>query len=1045
MALGVVQVNANASSGASTQPTSNFGATPTNGNLLLAVGFIRNQFNPSGTNGWNVASFSSLTNWNAVVYYKYASSTPSSEAVDSHSTFQEWGLTFYEISGVQGTFWRDCVALHFGNQNGSNATQAAGSITTNAATTLVLSAFAGQFSANTSTVSWSGNTGWTLDSQKTASSGDAFGVFNWASGGHRTNSGSNTISSTQTTSANSLAWTSLYVELGSVAGPVVDFTSVTQQSTTGTVGAGGSLTASHTLTNSDTNEVVIVDIIVATANNVGAPTMTVTGTGLTFAARLTPQLITGTLEYVMRYWAKASAQQAANNISVQASWSGTPGASAVCFNMYSVAGLGNPTSPWDPNGTLPAFAVSSTKNFTSSNPGLGLTMATNTVSSTGPLTTIDSTATNPITFCGNTGGAGTTGSAASTAAPLNSGSHTSTISNIGTFLYSDVLDSGGTESVSATIAITDMAFNIRVADSATKGTIAIVNPAFNTAGVVEDFVTASIAIGFMTFLASHTGSRVTQFSNLVLATASPHAAITQGSLQVLSTNSVKGRVTQMVQLVLAKGGEGPLVPDLLNLHDMGREPVLRQRLVNMYPEPTPQGPAQDARYQRGGLYNAAMRGGGPIQLIQHWIGPDPTTSLVNPATDQFVISISGGNVFRDNVNIGVVDPNIDPKWFPRGRRIRGARSQTQFMATSNGKLYSIQLDSVAQVPTVDVLPSGIRDVGFLAGRFVYVLDDDSGQFYWSDIGDGTSIDGLSFATASEDDPLPLLSIWDLSDDLCMFTTETVEFWYASADPDNPYQRSTGRRYNKGLLAIDSVELLDNSLFWLGHDRKIYRTSFIYPQKVSSFDIDDRIRRLTDEEVQQCYSMGVTKGGHDFYVIHLMSQGTWALDIASKTWAEWKSYNKDRFRAFCTDDTYTIFGDYFTGMLMGMDGGIYNDVDDDGVSTVPIERICSGYWPLEKGRLNNFNAILHCTRGVGTPLPGFGHFGEVEMRFADHENNDFSPWLVSYLGAPGEYGEGSKAVWSMLGGMSPPGRLFEFRCTADIFFAPFKLRVNEERP
>lgn len=556
------------------------------------------------------------------------------------------------------------------------------------------------------------------------------------------------------------------------------------------------------------------------------------------------------------------------------------------------------------------------------------------------------------------------------------------------------------------------------------GTINMTPPA----GIGTSSVVATGSIGTITFTPPYmTFARLTQYTQQALAINTVAARLTQFGLDTLGKNSVNARATFMSLLVLARGGEPPLQPNPLSLHDGGREPVLRLRFVNMYPEQTPQGPGTEARYQRAGLYSAAQYGGGPIQALQHWVGPDP-------GAEEFLITISGGSVYRDNVNIGVIDPFLDPTWFPRGKRIHCARSETQFMACSNGKLYSIDLNSVTQVATTGILPAGVRDIAFLGGRFLYILDDDSGEFFYSDIGDGTTISGLSLATASEDDPFPLIAAWDLADDIYFFTSETTEIWYVSADPANPYQRSQGRRYNKGLLAQDSVELIDNSLFWLGHDRQIYRSGAI-PVRVSNFDIEDRIRRLTDQEVKQCYSFGATIGGHNLYVIHLMSQGSWAYDIPSRTWAEWQSYNKDRFRAFCSDDTFRLFGDYYLGHLMGMDGDQHRDFDGVG-GFDPIERVVSAFYPLKKGRHVNFNVILMATRGVG---------GRVEMRWSDHEGHDWSPWLTANLGGIGERGEEAKAVWSMLGGMSPPGRLYEFRCTDDCFFAPYQLRVDEERP
>lgn len=608
------------------------------------------------------------------------------------------------------------------------------------------------------------------------------------------------------------------------------------------------------------------------------------------------------------------------------------------------------------------------------------------------------------------------------------------------YLYVEMQSAPAGETSTAGLAIAKMAMGAAGHDyEFSHAGIAIGKMSFNASSGRKETSTAGIAIGAMTFAAFNTFVRFTQFTQQALSySGDAPGRLTQFGLQALGKNTVNARVTQLANLVLAKGGDAPITPDPLSIMDAGRQMTMRMRLINMYPEPTPQGPGPEARYQRGGLYSAAVYGGGPIQLLQHWASPSPVVGDVSdPSSNQFLYSISGGNVFRDNVNIGVVDPNVDPIWFPRGRRIHAARSSTQFMIASGGNLYSAGLTSVTQVPIGGNLPAGIRDIAFLAGRFVYVLDDNSGEFYYSDIGDGTTIDGLNFATASENDPLPLISVWDLSDDIVMFTTETTEFWYASSDPNNPYQRSVGRRYNKGLLAQDTVELIDNSLFWLGHDRIIYRTGLV-PGRVSNFDVEDRIRRLGDDEVQQCYSHGVSFGGHNFYVIHLMSQGTWALDIASKTWAEWKSWEKDRYRIFCSDDTNRIFGDYFTGNICGLDGGRYNDLGD------PLERICSSFYPLQKGRTTNFNLILHTMRGPPNAV-GQGFNPNVEMRFSDAEGHDWTTWMAEQVGTPGDRSEGSKCVWDQLGGRSPPGRLFEFRATDEFFFAPYKVRVDEERP
>lgn len=208
-------------------------------------------------------------------------------------------------------------------------------------------------------------------------------------------------------------------------------------------------------------------------------------------------------------------------------------------------------------------------------------------------------------------------------------------------------------------------------------------------------------------------------------------------------------------------------------------------------------------------------------------------------------------------------------------------------------------------------------------------------------------------------------------------------------------------------------------------------------RVSDFTVEDEIRRVAQDDLPNCSAFGIVYGGHTFFVLHLVGRGTWALDVGLKAWAEWKSWNHPLFRVTCCDEK-GVAGDRYSGQLMGFNGGVYTDVGD------PIERVVSSFIPLKTGSAKNFNLALDCARGVGL-ASGYGSDPVVEMRYTDHESRNWTPWEPAPLGIMGDATDRAKAIWTQLGAIRAPGRLFEFRCTDPVPFAPYQARFNEVRP
>lgn len=448
----------------------------------------------------------------------------------------------------------------------------------------------------------------------------------------------------------------------------------------------------------------------------------------------------------------------------------------------------------------------------------------------------------------------------------------------------------------------------------------------------------------------------------------------------------------------------------VSTEDINHEGTFRRRMINMYAEPTPAGPEKFTDFPRPGLVQSFAVGSGPVRTSFLW--------------KAHRVIVSGTDVFFDGVSVGNI-PGTD--------LCRFAVSDDQIVIVANGQAWLITASAVAVISDADLLPN-VVDVIFLSGRFVY-MNGDSTEFQWSDLGDATSIDGLSFAEADENSSQMLRAGFVLVDDLAFFMNDVVEWWTSNSDPANPYIRSPGRKYNKGILARATTVLLDNTVFWLGSDKKIYRASAI-PVRVSNYTVENYIGQVEEANLSTCSAFGVSFGGHDFYVITLTGVGTWALDIGTNKWVEWSTWGQDRFRVNVADED--LLGDAFSGAMFTFDASTFSDAGD------PMVRIIHAYSPLTAGFLRNFNLYLKCTRGVGLTV-GQGSAPVVEMRFSDDDGTVWSPWMEASLGVQGDRSDTAKAIWDSLGSIVAPGRLYEFRCTDPVFFNPSSVFYNEVRP
>jgi len=444
---------------------------------------------------------------------------------------------------------------------------------------------------------------------------------------------------------------------------------------------------------------------------------------------------------------------------------------------------------------------------------------------------------------------------------------------------------------------------------------------------------------------------------------------------------------------------------------------------------------REIRYSRPGLVSAYTHTGSPVRGL----------TQSPPSLNSTLVMVCGHAVFDDGGNsLGFITGND---------LIRAAVSPTQVVIVADGQawLYNLNGDNVfAPIPFSFSQP--VSDVGFCAGRFIYTLVG-SDKFYWSDVSDAASVDGLSFATA-ELRADANVAIGVLGDHILFLGSSTVEDWSpdtSSTDITAPsFTPNIGSGFaTRGCASRNTVQNLDNTVFWLGDDGMIYRAGSV-PGPVSSPTIADKISQCATPSAINAFVCEFD--GHPLYVLNIPGVGSYAYDCSRVgtiegaygdstgrgQWAQWTSFGQQTFRG--VGSAYVrgtwFVGDDASGTVWSLAKGTYTD------AAGPLTRGASAFIKIEEGSPRCNSLVLHCVQGVGLSS-GPGSLPIVEMRWSDDLGRTFGAWRPSTLGVQGDYG--ARAFWQRLGQMRAPGRLVQVRCSDPVNVALSHLELNPARP
>ena len=302
------------------------------------------------------------------------------------------------------------------------------------------------------------------------------------------------------------------------------------------------------------------------------------------------------------------------------------------------------------------------------------------------------------------------------------------------------------------------------------------------------------------------------------------------------------------------------------------------RLINLYPEATPDGGKTAAYFQRVPGIRPTMGSSSITDRYVRgmWVAKDKLYAVVGSELIEYRFYEDVGGQQVDATVIGTNIAGTGP--------VSMVDNGLQIFIATNPKAYIYNLNSGAFAQIGDPDFPGAVTVGYVDGYFVF-NEPNSARVWVTALYDGSDIDALSFASA-EASPDKVVSLIVDHKEIWIFGTNSTEVWYDAGQPDFPLAPIQGAFLETGCAAAYSVAKMDNSVFWLAADARgygmVYRARGYQPERISTHAIEYAIQSY--DVISDAIGYTYQQDGHLFYVLTFpTANATWVYDAATKMW------------------------------------------------------------------------------------------------------------------------------------------------------------------
>ena len=264
-----------------------------------------------------------------------------------------------------------------------------------------------------------------------------------------------------------------------------------------------------------------------------------------------------------------------------------------------------------------------------------------------------------------------------------------------------------------------------------------------------------------------------------------------------------------------------------------------------------------------------------------------------------------------------------------------SENETQLAICDGATVYIFTYSSnvFAEVADPDLPTAGT--IATIDNYFI-VNEVNTGKFFISALGDGTSWNALDFASA-ESSPDKILRVFNAAGELWALGEVTTELFSNTGASDFPFEKISGGDIDIGILAPYSPQIVGRTTFWVGQDEygtgQVYSSKGVNPKVISTPAIDILLQAATSPE--DIVTWVYQEKGYTFFVITgggLTTSLAYCIEVG--LWHERAYYNNDGdfelHRGQCCVVAFgkQIIGDRENGNLYEMDMDIYSDNGDD---------------------------------------------------------------------------------------------------------------------
>jgi hypothetical protein len=447
-----------------------------------------------------------------------------------------------------------------------------------------------------------------------------------------------------------------------------------------------------------------------------------------------------------------------------------------------------------------------------------------------------------------------------------------------------------------------------------------------------------------------------------------------------------------------------------------------QRSVNCFLE----------RTERGGRTEATLYGT-PGLILRATVGTGPIRGEI--VVDSFNYVVSGNEVYK--VSTGFTSTLLGTIGSATGRvSMTANRTQILIVDGVSGYIINVAAASLTTIADTD-FPDGVTWGDYLDNYFI-VGGDGTERFYISELADGTIWVGTEFASA-EAAPDNLTSGIVDHRELFLFGSNSGEVWYNTGNATFPIERSGNAFMETGIVAPMSLVKLDNTIIWLGGDKRgngtVWRADGYRPVRISTHGVEFAIGGYSTISDAFAYTYQIE--GHSFYVLVFpTADATWVYDAATEEWHEWLAFSNGAFKrhrsncvAFFNGEH--IVGDYENGKLYALDLDTYTD---NGATIKRLRSTVADDNDLKRVFYHSLQLDLEAGVGLAT---GQGSDPVMMLRFSNDRGNTWSNELTATVGKIGEYG--SRCKWNRLG--AGRSRVWEISLTDPVKFIVYGASVN----